>query len=155
MFGGSHFLRMTGCLEPEEVPPAQPDVARFGALHGADAETRAPSLAGEEITIRFLQELQESADAHAREFQDRLKQLTQRLGLELESDLRERAAYAKAREMGALEEAIKVLRESLSAAREEMGTLEAKIQELKSASQPPRKTCPPRPFRRRDASSLL
>ena len=66
-----------------------------GARRPVGAETHASSLAGEEITIRLLQELQESADAHAREFQDRLKQLTHRLGLELEFDLRERAAHAE------------------------------------------------------------
>jgi hypothetical protein len=97
-----------------------------------EAETRLSSLAGEEITIRLLQELQESADAHARDFQDRLKDLSHRLGMELEVDLRERAAYAKVHEVGALEEEIKVLRESLSASRKEIGQLEAKIQELQS-----------------------
>ena len=98
------------------------------------AETHVPSLAGEEITIRLLQELQESADAHAREFQDRLKLLTHHVELEFEVDLRAHAAHAKAHEVGALEEEIRVLRESLSASREEIGKLEAKIQELKVQS---------------------
>ena len=99
----------------EEAPPAPEDVPASEQADPVSAEAPASSLAGEEITIRLLQELQQSADAHAQEFQDRLKQLTQRLGLEFEFDLRERAAHAKAREVGILEEEIKALRESLSA----------------------------------------
>jgi len=117
-------------LEIAETPPPAPD--QLPASEPAGAETRVPSLAGEEITIRLLQELQESADAHAREFQDRLKQLSQRLGSELEVDLRERAAQSKAREIGALEEEVKALREILSASREEIEKLEARVRELQS-----------------------
>jgi predicted RNase H-like nuclease (RuvC/YqgF family) len=95
------------------------------------AETQVSSLAGEEITIRLLQELQEAADAHVQEFRDRLKQLTHQLGSELELELRAHAATAKKREVGPLEEEIKVLRKSLSAASKEIGKLEARIQELK------------------------
>jgi hypothetical protein len=90
------------------------------------------SLAGEEITIQLLQEMQDSADAHARDFQERLKQLSQRVGLELELHLRKCAARMREREVVPLEEEIKGLRERLSAAREEMAKLEAGIQELKS-----------------------
>ena len=116
----------------EEAPPAPENRPASEQADAIGAETRVPSLAGEEITIRLLQELQHSADAHAQEFQDRLKQLTHRLGLEFEFDLHERAAHAKVHELGALEQEIKVLRESLSASREEIGKLEAKIQELQS-----------------------
>jgi hypothetical protein len=129
----------------EEAAPA-PDYPP--ASERADAvspETRVSSLAGEEITIRLLQELQESADAHTREFQDRLKQLSHRLGLEMELDLRERAAYLKAHELGPLEEEIKVLRESLSASREEIGKLEAKIQELQCGLEATRENSSPPP----------
>ena len=112
------------------------------------AEAPASSLAGEEITIRLLQELQQSADAHAQELQDRLKQLTHRLGLEFEFDLRERAAHAKAREVGILEEEIKALRESLSASREEMGkSRKPEFRNCNAVSKLPRKTRkhPPHP----------
>jgi predicted nucleic acid-binding Zn-ribbon protein len=108
-----------------------------------DAETHVSSLAGEEISVRLLQELQASADAHAREFQDRLKQLTQCAGWELESDLRQRVASAKAREVGALEKEIEVLKESLSAAREELAKLEAKIQQVKNTLQATTENPPP------------
>jgi hypothetical protein len=119
-------------IEPrEEALPAPEDLRAFERADTVAAETRVSSLAGEEITIRLLQELQQSADAHAREFQDRLKQLTHRLGLELEFELRERTAHAKAHEVGALEEEVRALRASLSASREEMGKNEARIQELK------------------------
>jgi len=114
----------------EDAVPAPDDPAPAELADALEAETRLSSLAGEEITIRLLQELQESADAHARDFQDRLKELTRRIGLEMEIDLRERAAHAKAHEVGALEEEIKLLRESLSASRKEIGQLAAKIQEL-------------------------
>jgi hypothetical protein len=122
--------------EPGAVATPAPDALPGSEGAGTvDAETHVPSLAGEEITIRLLQELQESADAHAREFQERLKLLTHRVELEFEVDLRAHAAHAKAQEVGALEEEIRVLRESLSASREEIGKLEAKIQELKCSLQ--------------------
>ena len=130
---GEEELAVPGNLPASEHPGAR------------DAETGVSSLAGEAITIRLMQELQQSADAHAREFQDRLKQLARRLGLELEIDLRERAAYAKAREVGTLEEEIKVLRESLSASREEIAKLEAQIQEMKSGVQATMENPPPPP----------
>jgi chromosome segregation ATPase len=129
----------------EEAAPA-PDYPP--ASERADAvspETRVSSLAGEEITIRLLQELQESADAHVREFQDRLNQLTQRLGLELEFDMRERATQTNAREISTLEEEIKVLREGLSAAKEKIEKLEAKIQELQGGLHAATENPPPPP----------
>ena len=119
------------------------------------AETRVTSLAGEEITIRLLQELQESADAQVQEFQDRLKQLTQRLGLELEFDLRERAARANAREISTLEEEIKVLREGLSASSEKMAKLEAKIQELQGGREATAEIPPPPPAPLQEARRQL
>ena len=140
----------------EEDPPKPGDPADSERQDAAGTEAAVPSLAGEEITIRLLQELQQSADAHAQEFQDRLKQLTHRLGLEFEFDLRERAAHAKAREVGALEEEIRVLRESLSAAREEMGKLEARIQELKCGLEAATANPPPPPLQeaRRQLTAL-
>jgi hypothetical protein len=127
-------------LPPPEEPPA------LEHAESLEAEPRVPSLAGEEITIRLLQELQESADAHAREFEERVKQLTHRLGLELEMELRERAARAQEHEVGALQEEIKVLKVSLSAAREEIGKLETKTQELKRGLEAATGTAPPTPL---------
>jgi len=134
----------------DEPPPAE-------LADALEAETRLSSLAGEEITIRLLQELQESADAHAHDFQERLKELMRRLGSEMELELRERAAHAKAHEVGALEEEIRVLRESLSASRKEIGQLEAKIQELQcglkaAAEKPP--VPPPLQEARRQLTAL-
>jgi polyhydroxyalkanoate synthesis regulator phasin len=119
----------------EEAPPAPDDPPASERADAVSAETRVSSLAGEEFTIRLLQELRESADAHVREFQDRLNQLTQRLGLELEFDMRERSAQSSARDISTLEEEIKVLREGLSAASERIEKLEAKILELQGGRQ--------------------
>ena len=117
--------------ERQAEPGGPPAVEAPAAIR---TEYQASSLAGEEITIHALQDLQKSTDAYVREFQDRLAQLRQRLGLELELDLRERAAGAKKEVAAALEE-IKVLSENLSAARLEVGRLEARIEELKSELQ--------------------
>jgi methyl-accepting chemotaxis protein len=122
----------------EEPPPAE-------LADALEAETRLSSLAGEEITIRLLQELQESADAHAHDFQERLKDLSHRLGSELEFDLRERAAHARTHEVGALEEEIRVLRESLSTTRKEIAQLEAKVQELQCGLKATPEKPPPSP----------
>jgi hypothetical protein len=90
------------------------------------------SLAGDEISIRVLHELQEAADAYTQDFQTRVKQLVQRLGLELEFELRDRAATTKGRELGAMEEQIRVLREGLSSTKEEIAKLEVRMRELKA-----------------------
>jgi hypothetical protein len=119
-------------MEESEPAPALESIPAVEPPGAVGAETQVSSLAGEEITIRLLQELQESADAHVLEFQDRVKELTQQLGSELEAELRAHAATAKDREVGPLEAEIKVLRESLSAAKKEMAKLEARIQELKN-----------------------
>ncbi len=111
--------------------PAAPAPLPGGAQAG-DAGRRVSSLAGEEITIQLLKEMQDSADAHARDFEDRVNQLIHRLGSELEFDLRERASLAKQHELGALEEEMEALKESLRASREEMRKLQAGIEELKS-----------------------
>jgi len=94
--------------------------------------TSVSSLAGDEISIRILHELQEAADAYTQDFQTRVKQLVQRLGLELEFDLRDRAATTKGRELGAMEEQIRVLREGLTSTKEEIAKLEARTRELKA-----------------------
>jgi hypothetical protein len=118
---------------PEERPETSDSKSDFPSGNSVDPEAAVSSLAGEEITIRLLQELQHSADDHAREFKEQVRQLSHRIGLELEYDLRERAAQAKAREVGALEEEVKTLRESLSASRQEIKELQAQIEELKGS----------------------
>lgn len=131
-------------VEEQRAEPGNPPAVERAGAAGAPAQVS--SLAGEEIAVRILQELEKSSDAHLREFQDRLAQLGQRLGLELEFDLRERTAGVKKEEVGALEEEIKVLKESLNAAREEMGKLEARIEELKSDLQAATGSGPPAPL---------
>jgi hypothetical protein len=116
-------------MEPSLPVSAPPAAQHAGAV---SAETLIPSPAGEEITLRLLQELQESADSHVRKFQDRLMQLAHQVGLEFEFDLRERAAFAKAHEVGALEEQIKALSGNLALALGEIRKLEGEIQELKA-----------------------
>ena len=119
-------------LSGDEVPAPEARPAPAPA-ESPVPETPVSSLAGEEITIRLLQELQHSADAHAEDFQDRLHQLTHRLGSDFEFALRERADAARAHEVGALEKELKILSDSLSAARAEMGWLETRIQDLQTA----------------------
>jgi hypothetical protein len=132
-------------LQDEEVPAPQNPTTTEGA-HSTESAMGVPSLAGEEIATRLLQELQGSADAYAREFQDRLKQLTERLGLELEIDFRERASHAKARTTSPLEEEVKVLRESLDAAQEQIRKLEAQMQELHDDVRDAGEVAPPPPL---------
>jgi len=132
--------------EPREEPtPAAEQSAAPAPLPPVETETVVSSLAAEEITIRMLQELQQAADAHAEDFRDHLEQLVHRLGLEVEMDLRERVANAKAHEVGVLEEEIRVLRESLRASREEIARLEAKIQEFKASLKATRDDIQPPP----------
>jgi hypothetical protein len=140
----------------EEGPTVPRDLLASRRAGTVDATTRASSPTGEEITLQLRHELQRTADAYAREFQDRLSELTHRLDLEFELALRERAASAKAREVGALEEETKVLRESLRVSTEEMGKLEAKIQELKSGLQSTTENLPPTPLQeaRRQLTTL-
>ena len=119
---------------PDEKPAAAAS-APAANLGGGSSDAQVSSLAGEELTIRLLQELQQSADDHTREFKARVKQLAQRVGLELEVDLREYAASIKAREVGALEGEIKTLREGLRSSRQEIEELHGRIQALKTELQ--------------------
>lgn len=140
--------------EPSIAPDAQPAAQSAGAESG---EAQAPSMAGDETTLKLLQELRESADAHAHEFQDRLKELIHRLGLEMEFDLRERAAYAKVYEMGVLQQEIKALRDIVLAAREEIGRLDAKVEELQCGFEAASSSAPPPPLQeaQRQFTALL
>lgn len=120
-----------------------------GPAHGAGdiggalvPESARESLAGqlaavaEQIATRFLQQLQGSAEAQAREFQERLGKLSQRIGMQLEVDLHERAAAAKEQEIGAIVQQVQRVGERLGAAKEEVGKLETQTQELQRNLQP-------------------
>ena len=120
------------------------------ASTSGDADTkgagaRVPSLDREVISNRVMHELRAVADACVLDFQDRLKQLTQQLGMELEFDLRARAFVARDREVGGMDEQIRILQQSLTATREELGRLEARVRELKSELQTAAKKTPPTP----------
>lgn len=117
-----------------EDEPAAGETLPGGESATPNPEAGMSSLAGEEIAIRLLQELQEAADAHAREFQERVKQLANRVGAELEIEWREQVAAAKEHEVGPLEEQIKILWESLRAAAAELQNLEAMMLELKGGA---------------------
>jgi hypothetical protein len=127
--------------EPEE------QLHRSTSAHARIANDGSAAIAGDEITIRVLHELQEAADAHAQDFHDRVKQLMNRLGAELEFDLRDRSTTVKNGEVVAMEEQIKVLRESLNSTREEIGKLEARLRELKSDVRTTTENIPPSPVK--------
>ncbi len=124
------------------TPPSGSAHAPSGIAGALVPESARESLAGqlravaEEIAIRFLQELQGSAEAQAREFQERLGKLSQRIGMQLEVDLHERAAAAKEQEIGAIVQQVQLVGERLSAAKEEVGKLETQTQELQRSLQP-------------------
>jgi archaellum component FlaC len=128
---------LTGATPASGPEPAARSIA--GALV---PETARESLAGqlravaEEIATRFLQELQGTAEAQAREFQERLGKLAQRIGMQLEVDLHERATAAKEQEIGAIVEQVRSVAGRLSAAKEEVERLEAQTQELQRNLQP-------------------
>jgi hypothetical protein len=94
------------------------------------------------ISSRVAHELRAVADACVLDFQDRLKQLTQQLGMELEFDLRARAFVARDREVGGMDEQMRVLQQSLTATREELGRMEARVRELRSDLQAAAKKTP-------------
>ena len=95
-------------------------------------ESNLPSSADDENSVRALREMQETTKSCFQDFQNRLRHLTQRLGMELESALRHRASNTKDREVAAIEEHIRVLRDGLDSTRDEVAKLEALVQSLKS-----------------------
>ena len=126
---------MTGVLKHRMKNRLQQHPRRLRTSEAEAPMRRSVRWPGKSLTIRLLQELQQSADDHTREFKARVKQLAQRVGLELEVDLREYAASIKAREVGALEGEIKTLRESLRSSRQEIEELHGRIQALKTELQ--------------------
>jgi hypothetical protein len=128
--------------ESEEALAAmRPAPASGKATPLSAAPVKAPST-GEQVSNRVAQELREAADACARDFQDRLKQLTQQLGMELEFDLRARAFIARDREVGVggMGEQIRILQESLNITKEEVGKLETRVRQMKADLQTPPKS---------------
>ena len=99
------------------------------------SEPNRASASDVETSVRALHELQETANTCFRDFQNRLKQLNQRLGLEVESVLHQRGSKATDPEANAMEELIRNLRESLQATKDEVGKLEALVQSLKPEAQ--------------------
>jgi hypothetical protein len=123
--------------------PAKPRLASTSgdaAPQGAGSPVKASDR--DVISSRVAHELRAVADACVMDFQDRLKQLTQQLGMELEFDLRARAFVARDREVGGMDEQMRVLQQSLTATREELGRMEARVRELRSDLQAAAKKTP-------------
>jgi hypothetical protein len=114
--------KVQGASAAKESPAPRP-----APVESVPAKTPPPTLTREEITTQILQELRETADVQARQFRERLDQLVQRIGLELEIDLRERAGAAKKQEVAAIEQQILAFSEHLSALKAEMEALEARL----------------------------
>jgi hypothetical protein len=135
----------TRVLQQPELSSARPEAGVAGArLSSPAGENPAdqPMAKSEGTPTRILQQLEESADAEARQFQDRLEKVAQQIGLQMEVDLRQRAALAKAQEVGPLEQQVRTLTERLSTAREDVERLEAQIQLLKGNLQPALESLP-------------
>lgn len=129
--------------EQRAAEPAKPRPASSsGDAERAAAGTRGYSSERDAISSRVAHELRAVADACVMDFQDRLKQLTQQLGAELEFDLRARAFVARDREVGGMDEQIRILQQTLTTAREDLGRLEARMRELKSDLQTAAKKTP-------------
>jgi hypothetical protein len=86
-----------------------------------------PHLNSEEIATQILQDLHETADAHARQFRERLDQVVQRIGLEVEIEMRARAGAAREQELAAIEQQISASSARLSALKAEMDELDARL----------------------------
>jgi hypothetical protein len=127
------------------LSPARPEAGIAGArLASPASESPAgqPTAKSEGTPTRLFQQLEETADAEAQQFQDRLEKVAQQIGLQMEVDLRHRAALAKAQEVSPLEQQVRVLSERLNAAREDVESLEAQIQTLKGTLQPALESLP-------------
>lgn len=109
------------------------------------APVKSPSvpLSSEQIATQILQDLHETADAHARQFRERLDQVVQRVGLEVEIDLRARAGAAKERELSAIEEQISASSRRLSALKAEMDELDARLAETRQSLAATLQSIPP------------
>ncbi len=124
----------------EELRPVPLPAAPSADAKTAVTESPKPLLPPAEISNQVVRELQQAADNCARDFQDRLKQLTQQLGMEMEFELRACAFIARDREVGGMGEQLRILQESLNTTREEVGKLEARVRELRNGLQTKTKT---------------
>src|SRR5271157_3989 len=107
--------------------PAKEAPAPRPTLTESTSAQMAPSTrTSEEIATQVLQELHETANAHARQFRARLDQVVQQVARELELDLRARASAAKESELAAIEQLILASDEHLSVMKAEMGELDAR-----------------------------
>lgn len=137
-FPPDDWVAEQGGDEPAKPRPAS--TAWDAAPQGAESPVKSSDR--DVISSRVAPELRAIADACVLDFQDRLKQLTQQLGMELEFDLRARAFVARDREVGGMDEQIRILQQSLTATREELGRVEARVRELKSDLQIAAKKAP-------------
>jgi hypothetical protein len=130
-----------GSEEKEKAPEVAPPPGLTQPLSEA-ATAPAPAAAGEpppalpehaahEITTRILQQFEQSAETQARTFRERLEKLTQKIGLQMEVDLRGRAVPTKEAEGQTLDQQIQLLSERLNAAWDEVKRLEIQIEELR------------------------
>jgi hypothetical protein len=100
---------------------------RPASAESASVRSSASPLSSEQIATQILRDLHEIADAHARQFRERLDQVVQRIGLEAEIDLRARAAAAKEGELAAIEQQIAGSSARLSALKAEMDELDSRL----------------------------
>ncbi|MGO8788768.1 MAG: hypothetical protein ACLQVL_15485 [Terriglobia bacterium] len=114
-------------------------------LSAASASAKAPSptLTSEAIATQILQDLHETADAHARQFRERLDRVVQQLGLEVEAHLREHAGAAKEREFAEIDQRISSSGEHLSALIEDVEVLDAKLAESRRSLEATLASIPP------------
>jgi len=117
-----------------DTPVAQgAPAARPASKESASVKTPPSPLNSEEIATQILQDLHETADAHARQFRERLDQVVQRIGLEVEIDLRARAGAAKEQEFAAIEQQISASSARLSALKADLDELDARLAETRQS----------------------
>ena len=108
-------------------------IPRPASAESASVRSSPSPLSSEQIATQILQDLHEIADAHARQFRERLDQVVQRIGLEAEIDLRARAAAAKEGELAAIERQISSSSTRLSGLKAELDELDARLVETRQS----------------------
>ena len=129
--------------QPAGAAPAPATAAPASAPQTLPVSTAAsgppgavPEQAAQKITTRVLEEFEHTAETQARTLRERLEKLTQRIGLQMEVDMRTRAVPAQAPEASALEQQVQSLGERLNAALDEIKRLEILIEDLRYNVQP-------------------
>ena len=123
-----------------ENTAAQASPPESGKDHGTEAEKPGVSPTSERASVGPVPDLQESADAKAQEFEQRLKRLTQKVGSEFEIDLREQTVRAEEGVAASWQQEVTSLKQMLKVAEEEIAKLETRIQELQEELQKARNT---------------